>query len=532
MIATTFRTSAYGVLRCPKCYVSITRFTRSMPSKYVTVVSRSASTLLRREMSALDNLHLEIADVASGTQRSVRLIAIHICWTSVNSAASKDKMNEFCSTMATRSSEDQADIVWTPSKALRGKLAAFLESIERSVHPDAKVKIVLYLDGLPEVRDPYTWSRFKGGRSSALNLLSTSLANLNLFINIAIPSPSLKGTGIMTSGQAVTEESHSNAAHPALTPPASGCPLLSLPRELRNGIYSHISVEVVATKLNSEDKESSSVTEEEPRPKITVLGAAVPSLLRVNRQIYDEYAEYMLPRSQLFISLAQGHAEYLDRLDLGAMIPNSVLENIKLVTITFSWTIVMHFEGNADMDEFWTAVTLEDSVDQRSIVCTPAKELRRKLVSLIGRIRVQSRADALTQVSIDLTGFPDVHDPYTWPPFDTLRKAFTPAWKANIMFDRDTLFGLLDEVPITQVSGCVVVPLWNSMARNSADIRANRQAWGEGVMEKVVLPEYENSTTLVQARLFHTKCENGWNGFEVAMSVHSLDMSELPLSED
>ncbi|KAK5695212.1 hypothetical protein LTR97_008718 [Elasticomyces elasticus] len=338
----------------------------------------------------------------------------------------------------------------------------------------------------------------------------------------------------MASSQAVMEQSHTSAAHPALTPPATGCPVLSLPREMRNGIYSHISVNVVATKRSSGDKVPSSVEEEEPRPKVTVLGAAVSSLLRVNRQIHDEYAEYMLSRSQLFVSLEQGYAEYLDRLDLSPIVPSSVLENIKLVSITFPWPIVMHIEDKLDMEEFWTAVTLEDSVDQWSIPCTPAKELRRKLVSLIRRIRAQSRADAdvVTQVSINLTGFPDVRDPYTWPPFDTLREAFTLPWKVDIMLDRDTLFGLWDEVPITQVSDCVVVPLWSSMARNSADIRANRQAWGEGAMEKVVLPTYDSSTTLVQARLFHTKCENGWNGFEAAIGVHSLDMSELLLSED
>ncbi|KAK4952469.1 hypothetical protein LTR10_009275 [Elasticomyces elasticus] len=331
----------------------------------------------------------------------------------------------------------------------------------------------------------------------------------------------------MTSKQAVTEEHHTSAAHPALTPPATGCPLLSLPREMRNGIYSHISVDVVATKRISGDKESSNVEEEEPRPKVTVLGAAVSSLLRVNRQIHDEYAEYMLSRSELFISLAQGHAEYLDRIYLSAIVPSSVLQNIKSVAVTFPWTIVTDHGNIPAMEQFWTAITLDESVDQRSIACTPAKEVRRKLGSFIGRVREQSRADVLTQVSIDLNGFAYMHDPYTWPPCESPGKAFAMASRLHAMFDRDTLFGFWDEVPITEVSGCVVVPSWSSMARNSADIRANRQDWQKGVVEKVVEPEYDISTTFVQARLYHKKCENGWNGFEVAMSPHSLDINEL-----
>ncbi|KAK4897788.1 hypothetical protein LTR27_004560 [Elasticomyces elasticus] len=335
----------------------------------------------------------------------------------------------------------------------------------------------------------------------------------------------------MASKQAVTEEHHTNAAHPALTPPTTGCPLLSLPRELRDGIYSHISVDVVATKRNSGDKESSSVEGEEPRPKVTVLGAAVPSLLRVNRRIHDEYAEYMLSSSELFISLAQGCASYLERLDLSAVVPSSVLQNIESVAITFPWTIVMHFEKNPAMEEFWTTLAANTSVDQQKIPCTPAKQLRRKLVSLIERIRAQSRADVLTLVSIDLQEFPDMNDHYSWPPLESPEKAFALASRLDVMFDRDTLFGSWEEVPITQVSGCVVVPLWSSMARNSKEIRANRQDWRTGISE-VVIPQCEISTTFVQARLFHRPCENGWNGFEVAISDISLNMSESTRSHD
>ncbi|KAK3648789.1 hypothetical protein LTR56_007229 [Elasticomyces elasticus] len=331
----------------------------------------------------------------------------------------------------------------------------------------------------------------------------------------------------MASEQAVMEQPDTSDAHPALTPPATGCPLLSLPREMRNGIYSHISVDVVATKRIGGDKESSSVEEEEPRPKVQVLGVAVPSLLRVNRQIHDEYAEYMLSRSQLFISLAQGHAEYLDRLDLSAIVPSPVLQNIESVVVTFPWTIVMDHGNVPAKEQFWTAIALDESVDQRNIACTPAKEVRRKLVSFIGRVRAQSRADVPTKVSIDLNGFAFMHDPYTWPPCESPGKAFALASTLDVMFDRDTLFGFWDEVPITEVSGCVVVPSWSSMARNSAEIRANRQDWLQGVMEKVVEPEYDISTTFVQARLYHKKCETGWNGFEVAMTVHSVDMNDL-----
>ncbi|KAK5727925.1 hypothetical protein LTR17_012348 [Elasticomyces elasticus] len=299
---------------------------------------------------------------------------------------------------------------------------------------------------------------------------------------------------------------------------------------MRNGIYSHISIDVVATNRKSGDKEYSSVEEEEPCPQVTVTGVAVPSLLRVNRQIHDEYAEYMLSRSQLFISLAQGYAPYLDRLDLGATVPSSVLQNIKSVFVTFPWIAVMHLDDDTDTAEFWAAVT--ESVDQRSIAWTPAKELRRKLVSLVGNIRAQSRADALTLVSVDLNGFADAQDPYTWPLNFHPREACLLAMRIEILFDRDTLFGFWDEVPITHVSGCLAVPLWSSMARNSAAIRANRQEWQEGVREKVVMPEYDVSPTFVQARLFHKKCENSWQGFELAMNVQSLDMSELLRSDN
>ncbi|KAK5727926.1 hypothetical protein LTR17_012349 [Elasticomyces elasticus] len=121
-------------------------------------------------MSALGNLKLK-AGVASGALRSVRSVAIELHWTFVAETETEDEMTDFLLTMAARHSDDQADIEWTPSRTLRSKLSAFIESMEPFVYPGAEVKITIELNKLPEIQDPYTWANFSSGMDTAAEML-------------------------------------------------------------------------------------------------------------------------------------------------------------------------------------------------------------------------------------------------------------------------------------------------------------------------------------------------------------------------
>ncbi|KAK5695211.1 hypothetical protein LTR97_008717 [Elasticomyces elasticus] len=121
-------------------------------------------------MFALGNLELK-AGVVSGALRSIRSVAIELHWALVGKIETKDEIHDFWSIMVPRPYLDQADVQWTPSKALRSKLSAFVESIEPFVHPDAEVRLNIELNDLPEVQDPYTWTKFKAGRNTAVAML-------------------------------------------------------------------------------------------------------------------------------------------------------------------------------------------------------------------------------------------------------------------------------------------------------------------------------------------------------------------------
>ena len=110
------------------------------------------------------------------------------------------------------------------------------------------------------------------------------------------------------------------------------CYFLSLPREIRNMIYKHVTKDVLITHPVRETE----AEDQEPPEKVTLLGTIFLSLLLVNRQVHNEYIDYTLSKSHLVLNLPHG-PELPEDLGLSAKFRLNVLKKVRQCAVTMHW---------------------------------------------------------------------------------------------------------------------------------------------------------------------------------------------------
>ncbi|KAK5736127.1 hypothetical protein LTR17_007649 [Elasticomyces elasticus] len=305
----------------------------------------------------------------------------------------------------------------------------------------------------------------------------------------------------------------------------ANCPILRLPRELRNQIYSFVVVPGVriSDRINRPLLPLRDIPLDQlPRnPRVTAWNVVYSPLLRVNRQIHDEYLENNHLCAALGLDLPpRGLCQpYLQSLSLENSVPSHALAEVKVIIIMLHWTTVMHVSAIDEVHNFWSTHTQEELAQQRNIAWTPSKELRKALVHFLGVIRSKVHSTAQVIIRIDLSDIPVPSDPLTWAPDARGADATTTANIAQ-MFHKETIFGLGQDMTLTwprrlMVEGYVEVPLWCSMASNSAEVRSSRREWDEGEADRIVLPRYKESAEKLQVRFDYVEGEDDWRGFKV-----------------
>ncbi|KAK5723919.1 hypothetical protein LTR17_013761 [Elasticomyces elasticus] len=318
------------------------------------------------------------------------------------------------------------------------------------------------------------------------------------------------------------------------------CRLLSLPRELRNEIYSHTTSRAVplstyiSDPLASDDGEDSEddeldISEEAEEidhdhihPMAAISSRLSLSLLLVNRQIHDEYVEYAKPRQIFFIDLGTKDVpQALGELRLLQNMPADALKAVRHFRLIMDWSVVLHSAGNEQYAKFFTDHTKDELLNQQDMTWTPSKVLRDKLQAFLGLTRPLVHPNAKVGILIDLGGMPDPGDPFTWEKLrnaegdlegpspsdmihalhlDTIRELETTLrWPAA---------GNLD------VEGIAMMPLWCSLATNSAAVADSLRAWRQGSSERIVMPLYSKSEEKIVAALVPTSDECSWRGYE------------------
>ncbi|KAK4971627.1 hypothetical protein LTR42_007355 [Elasticomyces elasticus] len=305
----------------------------------------------------------------------------------------------------------------------------------------------------------------------------------------------------------------------------TNCALLRLPRELRNNIYSFVVVPGVriSDRINRPLLPLRDIPLDQlPRnPRVTAWNAVYSPLLRVNRQIHDEYLENNHLCAALGLDLPpRGLCQpYLQSLSLKNSVPSHALAEVKVVIIMLHWTTVMHVGATDELHNFWSIHTQEELAQQRNIAWTPSKELRRALVHFLGLVRPKVHSTAQVIIRIDLSDIPVPCDPFTWAP-DPHGADFTTTTNIAHMFHKETIFSLGQDVTLTwprrlMVEGHVEVPLWCSMASNSAEVRSSRRKWDDGEAERIVPPKYKESVEKLRVRFDYEEGEDDWRGFKV-----------------
>ncbi|KAK4899552.1 hypothetical protein LTR27_003285 [Elasticomyces elasticus] len=289
--------------------------------------------------------------------------------------------------------------------------------------------------------------------------------------------------------------------------------LLSLPRELRDLIYEYTTWDITFYGQDSEYKaffpcETTCVTS----PGVTVMDVADLGLLRVSRQVHDEYVACVRTRSALLIATPNGYPSF-SGLDVSAKIPNLVLRNIKKVDIRVGpWDACV--DGIDDVYDWMHGVTAISE-------WTPSRALRAKLVDWLNHLAAHVHPEASVDIRINLNEFQDPTDPYTWVYKDGKYEFGDDAHRT---FDQDTIFGLEHDTTLAwptvgrlMVSGEVQLPLWCPRANNPGEIVASRRAWeaGEGTPRGPDVGEWNKLCgEQIMVRLRPTKNTSSWRGFQ------------------
>ncbi|KAK4952468.1 hypothetical protein LTR10_009274 [Elasticomyces elasticus] len=189
------------------------------------------------------------------------------------------------------------------------------------------------------------------------------------------------------------------------------------------------------------------------------------------------------------------------------------------------WTTVMHVGATDELHNFWSIHTQEELAQQRNIAWTPSKELRRALVHFLGLVRPKVHSTAQVIIRIDLSDIPVPCDPFTWAP-DPHGADFTTTTNIAHMFHKETIFSLGQDVTLTwprrlMVEGHVEVPLWCSMASNSAEVRSSRRKWDDGEAERIVPPKYKESVEKLRVRFDYEEADATIATDNVAKPVQS-----------
>lgn len=149
---------------------------------------------------------------------------------------------------------------------------------------------------------------------------------------------------------------------------AKQCQLLSLPRELRNMIYGHITTDECRISLPGILNR---------RPECTLSSTIYPAMLLLNRQIHAEYLDHTLPRSELVVSY-----EYAVNLSVSwALKPNvpiEVLKGIRFCRLQVCWRDALYYDCHK-VSEFCDRMEVEQIQDQESLSWTPSKGRPRTL---------------------------------------------------------------------------------------------------------------------------------------------------------
>ena len=112
----------------------------------------------------------------------------------------------------------------------------------------------------------------------------------------------------------------------------NSCGFLALPREIRNLIYDSLTGTIdISPPERKEDRYSVSTT------GLVLCDFMVPAMLRVNKQIYTEYREQLLPQ-QAHLVVKPGVRANMRTLPLKSGVPNEVLRAIQKCYIVVGWT--------------------------------------------------------------------------------------------------------------------------------------------------------------------------------------------------
>ena len=156
--------------------------------------------------------------------------------------------------------------------------------------------------------------------------------------------------------------------------PSPDPPFLRLPRELRDGIYSYTTVTVTLNGFR-----------DLKFPLVTMHCCASPRLLRVNRQIRDEYIEHTQPRQVLSIDARFTEPPQLQDLDIGAIVPLWALGKIRRSALVIHWITAAAFGDVEDWKRFAIAAS-QGSVSQADMQWTPSKGTSATLITLLVHI--------------------------------------------------------------------------------------------------------------------------------------------------
>ncbi|KAK3632110.1 hypothetical protein LTR22_020759 [Elasticomyces elasticus] len=295
---------------------------------------------------------------------------------------------------------------------------------------------------------------------------------------------------------------------------------LRLPREIRDEIYIYITkhyvllhglpirsgdVRVLSGKLRS-------------TPWTVIFDTAQTNLLCVSHQIHDEYVDYIQPRSTARVVVFACARPHLEGFEMAAKVPLAVLKKIKTVTLEVNCLGVL----DPIFTRTWTNRKAEGLIS----------------VNWNGpQLKTYVHPEARVQILIDINSLPDLSEPLTWQSWLPSTSTITESQQARILsqaFHIDTIFDLASDTTLSwplagnlKVYGKLRVPLWCSMATNSAEVVASRRAWEDdwGVLQR---PQYEESWEYVVATMVPSDDVNNWKGFTVVVQRQYCPPREDP----
>ncbi|KAK4954422.1 hypothetical protein LTR10_007853 [Elasticomyces elasticus] len=305
------------------------------------------------------------------------------------------------------------------------------------------------------------------------------------------------------------------------------CHLLRIPLEMRREIYSHTTYKRKCFVVHTSDSDNSSDEGEAAEveddgeeideddmdiyPMAGIGGVMILNILLISRQIHDEYVEYVKPRQTFFVDLGdEDIPETLDSLLSSQDTPDDALKSVRRVHIFISWSAVLHSAADERYSKFLADHTNLKLLDQESVSWTPSIVLRDKLRDFLGLINTLVRHDAKVVIHIDVGDYPDPEDPFTWKrvrnvPAGTIGPIVTGMMHA---FHMGTVCGLEHDTTLEwpapgllKIEGMILMPLWCSLAANSAEVVKGLHAWRQGSSDQVTLPQYEESTDRVAVKL-------------------------------